>query len=109
MPRYQKDYILIKRKLKSGKTVYYYRLAGEKTHLSTGKDRQWKAAEFVENEILPKLKQSPLTLREYAEPFFQWEQCPHVQRLLNEGKSIMRIPVKVATHSGGKLPLSLLS
>lgn len=88
MNYYQKDFILIKRKLKSGRIIYYYRLAGEKTHHSTGKRLKWEAEDYVKKEVLPKLKQSQ-TLREYLEPYFT-EKCPHVSRLRDENKSISK-------------------
>ena len=47
------------------------------------------AFEHVENEILPNTKQSRvITLGQYLQPFFTWDSCPHVRRLLVEGKSI---------------------
>jgi len=88
MAHYQKPYILIKRTLKSGKTVYYYRLAGETVHHSTGKERKWQAHEYVENNILPQIRHTDMLLKDYLDPYFIWDKCPHVQRLLEEGKSI---------------------
>ena len=34
------------------------------------------------------------TLRKYAQPFFVWGKCPHVRRLLSEGKSITSYHVR---------------
>jgi integrase len=34
------------------------------------------------------------TLRQYIEPFFIWDTCPHVRRLTDEGKSITKRYVK---------------
>ena len=88
MARYRKPYILIPRNLKSGKIVYYYRLPGETVHHSTGKGSKGQAASYVEREVMPNLNQTDQTLGEYIEPFFTWDDCPHVRRLLDENKSI---------------------
>ena len=34
--------------------------------------------------------QRHLSFRRYAEPFFDWDRCPHIRRLREEGKSITR-------------------
>ncbi|UCF97016.1 MAG: site-specific integrase [Spirochaetaceae bacterium] len=73
---------------KRGK-YWHYRLANEKTFHTTGKTTKPRAIEFVQERI-GRAPSSPLTLKQYIEPYFIWDQCPHVRRLLNEGKSITR-------------------
>ena len=91
---YRRKFILFKRAKKSG-YVWYYRLADEKTGHSTGESLKRKAAEYVENEILPKIERpGRVTLGEYLRPFFVWDECPHVRRLRTEGKSISSTYVK---------------
>lgn len=70
--RYAKSFVLIKRKTGKGKTVWYYRLRGEKTKHSTGIDVKWRAEQWVEREVLG-LGRSPEhmpTVREYTEGMF---------------------------------------
>lgn len=45
-------------------------------------------------EALKEPQPQGAVFQRYAEPFFQWDSCPHVRRLLNEGKSISRYHVK---------------
>ena len=88
MPSYRQRFILYKRKRKKG-YVWYYKLADEKTGHSTGKVLKREAFEFVENEILPHVDHlTRVTLGQYLRPYFVWDSCPHIQRLLTEGKSI---------------------
>lgn len=105
----QKPYNLHKRKtkLKNGKesTTYYYSinpssgvslaLCKQEQRKSTGCSTKNAAISFVldrieELKIKSPRKKSELTLKEYAEPFWIWETCPHVDRLRSEGKSITR-------------------
>ena len=85
-----KGYSLIKRDGKKGRT-YYYRLAGEKTMRSTGKSTKAEADQYVREEVVPRRNgRGHDTLREYAEPFYIYDECPHCQRLIAEGKSVTR-------------------
>lgn len=91
--RMKRPFVLKKR----GK-YWYYKLADQKTYHSTGKIWQNHAEAWVISKL--KLNTEPsyrvedeaspgdVTLREYIEPFFDWERCPHVIRLREEGKSI---------------------
>ena len=84
---------------KRGK-YWYYRLANETNFHSTGKTLRSHAEDWIVNKhnLMPKLKsrqngeKGPLpgdvTLREYIEPFFLWDRCPHITRLREEGKTI---------------------
>ena len=88
MSGYRQEFILYKRKRKKG-YVWYYKLAAEKTGHSPGKVLKRDARDFVENEVLPKTEPyTRLTLLQYLQPYFVWGECPHIQRLLVEGKSI---------------------
>lgn len=84
---YRKPFVLIKRRLKRG-TVYYYRLAGEKTAHSTGRTVKWKAEEWVRTEVLPRVHGDRRPMRELLEPYWDWDRCPHIRRLVSEGKRI---------------------
>jgi hypothetical protein len=73
---------------KRGK-YWHFRLANEKTFHTTGKTTKPRAIEFV-HERTGRASISPLTFRQDIEPYFVLDQCPHVRRLLNEGKSVTR-------------------
>jgi integrase len=80
---------------RSGKhgAVFYYRLPGETSFHSTGLDSKMRAIDYVYGK-LAQAKTSELTFKEYAAPYFVWETCPRVARLLDEGKSIGRMHVR---------------
>jgi len=70
---------------------FYYRIRGQKTWKTTGQTSENAAVEFILTEIRShgiKLDVRPdTTVREYLNPYYT-ENCPHVMRLRNEGKSI---------------------
>ncbi len=96
----KKPFYLKKVKRKSG-VVYLYKLNKESGVVSrdetifhsTGQSSKAKAEVYVLKIIEEKKKQRiaiNLTLREYAEPFYLWDKCPHIRRLLDENKSITK-------------------
>lgn len=92
MARPTEPFSLIKRP----KTKFwYYKLGGWKGYKSTGKTLKSDAIS-VALEALDSERPDPSgpTLRKYAAPFFVWETCPHVKRLVAEGKSITGYHVK---------------
>ena len=77
--------------------VWYYKLPDEKHYLSTGQTTRSAAENYVV-EIINYKRASVscyYTFRQYAEPFFDWECCPHIRRLREEGKSITRRHAKI--------------
>ncbi len=86
--------------LKKRGNIWYYRLADQRTYHSTGQTHRSHAENWVVNKhnliLEPKPRRSTseqppraeMTLREYIEPFFLWDRCPHVTRLREEGKAI---------------------
>lgn len=92
MPRRQEPFSLVRR---PGSPYWYYKLGPWKTYKSTGKTVKADAIS-VALEALEKEAGDPggPTVRKYADPFFVWETCPHVKRLVAEGKSITRYHVK---------------
>jgi len=110
----EKPYNLYKRKikLKNGKdsVVYYYSInpsSGLRSTIckseqrkTTGCTTKYEATSYVLSRIeelksQKARKASDLSFREYVEPFWIWETCPHVDRLRGEGKSITRNHVKI--------------
>ena len=110
----QKPFNLFKRRIKLGNgddsVVYYYSInppSGvsaaiciKEQRKSTGCSTKADAETFVVNRIAELRKQSArnrssLTLREYAEPFWIWDTCPHVDRLRGDGKSITKNHVQI--------------
>jgi integrase len=89
----KRPYLLFKRG-----NLWYYRLAGEKTFHTTGQRNRNKAETYVV-ELLRSSEgnrnQRHLSFRQYAEPFFDWDRCPHIRRLREEGKSITHRNVKI--------------
>ncbi len=82
---------------KRGK-YFYFRLRGWTTWKSTGCKSQQAALDYIleqieKNKSLPERKPRPaddLTLRQYSEPFYLWDRCPHVLRLRDENKQITK-------------------
>ena len=104
----QKPYNLHKRTIKkrTDRPTYVYNysinpssgvsaaICKQEQRKSTGCSTIAEATAFVIARI-EKLKNngvpsSTLTFGEYAEPFYDWDRCPHVTRLRSEGKSITR-------------------
>ncbi len=84
----KRPYLLKKR----GK-YWYYRLCDEITFHSTGETAKARAEEYVLNTAIPKgseldKKRNEPTFKEYSSPFYIWDSCPHIRRLLDERKSI---------------------
>ena len=84
MGRYKKD---VKYWLKNG--YWYYKTEDMTGYKSTGEKNKTKAEAVVAKLRLRKIagKKNQL-FKDYAEPFFDWERCPHVLRLKAEGKHI---------------------
>jgi hypothetical protein len=81
---------------KRGK-VWYYKLPDIKHYRSTGHTAR-RAAENYVVDILNKERASVpcyYTFHKYAEPFFNWDRCPHIRRLREEGKSITQRHAKI--------------
>jgi len=77
--------------------VWYYKLPDIKHYLSTGQTTR-RAAENYVVDILNKERASVpcyYNFRKYAAPFFDWDYCPHIRRLREEGKSITRRHAKI--------------
>ncbi len=86
----------IKRK-DSGKYFFWFTESdGSRRKVSTGcgKGQKEAARQFIRNYIDKKAGGIVKTFREYSEPFFIWESCPRVNRLLEENKNIGEMHVK---------------
>jgi tRNA splicing ligase len=72
---------------KKGTVWYFWHWQGNK-----------READRRARQFLADLEQhrTTLTLREYAKPFFSWDECPHTLRRREEGKSIGRLHVKLS-------------
>ena len=91
MARPRKPYRLWKKE----NTIYYYRLPGMPTWKSTGCRKKTAA----EHEVLKKLKDweppavsAPRSgrLRDFVDPYYNWERCPRIAERLADGKRIGR-------------------
>ncbi len=87
-------------KRKDAGRVYYYMLPGEGWH-STGKTTKDAALNYIQDEIETRKEElkkqqeqlsigkiAIITFREYAEPFFIWDHCPHCLRIRGSGGQI---------------------
>ena len=86
--------------IKRPRTKYwYYKLGGWTQYKSSVKTTKADAI-TVALETLDSPPEAPggPTVRKYVEPFFVRETCPHVKRLVSEGKSIIHYHVR-DTHS----------
>lgn len=81
---------------KNAKVYYFCYWEGDKRiYKSTGETLKYKAVEFIEDFLGSKdAKLKNITLREYIEPFYDWDRCPHVRRLREENKSITEYHAK---------------
>lgn len=92
MPRRQEPFSVVRR---PGSPYWYYKLGPWKSYKSSRKTPKADAI-TVALEALESPSEAPggPTLRNYAEPFFVWETCPNVKRLVAEGKSITHYHVR---------------
>ncbi|MEX2443447.1 MAG: site-specific integrase [Alkalispirochaeta sp.] len=82
-------------KRKNGKYYYfhYYDRHGQRKTKGTNVTLKWQALQFIE-AFIADLERPPdtgirdMTFAEYAESFFVPDRCPHIQRLLDDGRSI---------------------
>jgi integrase len=79
---------------RSGSPFYqwwYTNDAGKRQRISTGEALKERAREEIRKYVDSRgaeTGKSDLSFRAYAEPFFSWDTCPRIARLLDEGKSI---------------------
>lgn len=70
---------------------WYTNDEGKRLRVSTGEVLKENAREEIRKYVDSKVaatRESVLSFRAYAEPFFRWDTCPRINRLLDEGKSI---------------------
>jgi len=81
---------------KRGK-IWYYKLPEIKHYLSTGQSTRRAAENYIIDVLNRERASIPhyYTFRKYSRPFYNWDQCPHIRRLREEGKSITRRHAKI--------------
>ncbi len=86
------EYGLFKQKRKKGDVWYFWYWDGpRRRNKSTGKELKWQAKQEAEKFLAKKKSHNTeLRLRQYADPFYDWDHCPHIRRLLDERKTIHR-------------------
>ncbi|HVO38241.1 MAG TPA: hypothetical protein VMV03_04350, partial [Spirochaetia bacterium] len=70
---------------------WYTNDAGKRLRVSTGEVLKERAREEIRKYVDSKgaaTSERALSFRAYAEPFFCWDTCPRIARLVDEGKSI---------------------
>lgn len=91
--RYRSPFTLVRRTVNKQKNlkIYYYRLADDPCRVlrSTGQRNKQEARAWVE-AMLARGPAANITLADYLAPWFIWDECQHVRRLREEGKSITR-------------------
>ena len=83
MSKYKKPF-----RLKKRGSYYYYKLPHEEVFHTTGETSKTLAEQYVSLILKNEKSSFNKTLREYAEPFYVWETCPHIRKLRDEKKSI---------------------
>lgn len=93
--RYREPFKLFHKKLKAGKTIYYYTtydLFKNRKQYSTGETKKSKAYkycyELFKNEEL--LNKHGEFFSKYVEDWFIYDKCPHIQSILARGKSFSK-------------------
>lgn len=71
---------------------WFFKLAGAKQYEPTGTKLKSQAQEKVKDALARAAERRGAegSLRAYAAPYYIWESCPHVRRLLEDGRSITR-------------------
>jgi integrase len=89
MPRRAQPFSLRQRK---DTGYYFFKLAGWRAYKPTGTKKKADAMDVVKAELAKaaEARGAAGTLRAYAQPFYTWDACPHVRRLLEDGRSITR-------------------
>src|SRR6056297_293245 len=83
---------LFKRKRKRGVVWYYwyYDDKGVRRHQSTGKSVKWQAEEYVGDRFAQTSTNPDITLREFAEDFFDYETSRWIKRRIARGYEVTR-------------------
>jgi len=89
--RYREEFVLFRRKVPSGKYVYYYAVydeIGVRRQFSTGQKTKAKALKFClflhrHKKMIP--GSESLTFKKYTEKWFIYDQCPYIQSKLLRG------------------------
>lgn len=94
MARHVEPYTVITR---PPSEYWYYKLGGWKSYRSTGirivydksgrpKNRREAERFAIERSRAEEILTKAQSLRDYLQPFFVWDQCPHIARMLADGK-----------------------
>lgn len=69
--------------------IWYYKTSAMTTYKTTGETSKALAERYVMRLLKQGMagKANPM-FKDYAEPYFDWDRCPHVTRLKSEGKPI---------------------
>jgi integrase len=88
MGRHKSPYSLIQRP----NGYWYFKIEGWTNYKSTGSRKESDAKRAVALTLREQKQEARtgLTFGQYATPFYIWETCPHVRKLLDEGKAITR-------------------
>lgn len=93
--RYKEPYVIFKRKLKSGKIIYYYYVYdsfNKRKQYSTGCSKLSEAKKYcLELLLTNSLTMNPdLTFKKYTIKWFIKDECRYIQSILNRGRSYSR-------------------
>jgi integrase len=89
--RFREPFTLLKRKRRGGGFIWYYRLSSDPKRVahSTGTSNKGLARSLVDKMLTQEEPaEAGQTLRQFIEPYYVWDTCPHVRRLSAEGKQI---------------------
>lgn len=96
--RFREEFTLYRRKLKSGKIVWYYHAYdddGRRISVSTGQTAKTRAREIAlalsrQGKLIPQNYKHSITLKEFAKPFWVWGECPYVTDIIKRGGEYSR-------------------
>ena len=96
--RHRSEFTLYKRKVRSGKRVWYYyayNAEGQRISLSTGQTSKGRAHDCVlalskSGMLIPKTNKHEILFQAFVKPFWVWEECPYVTDIIKRGGKYSR-------------------
>ena len=96
--RYREEFTLYRRRLSSGRVVWYYHAYdedGRRISVSTGQTAKSRARDYAltlakQNKLIPNKYRHSITFQVFAKPFFIWGECPYVMDKINRGGTYSR-------------------
>lgn len=96
--RFREEFTLYKRKLRTGRIIWYYHAYdedGKRISVSTGQTAKARAREYAlslakQGKLIPQMYKHSISFAEFAKPFWVWEECPYVTDIIKRGGEYSR-------------------